>query len=283
MSDLYINNNGEILSADSLNLNLNNRSFRYGDAIFESIRIVNGKAFGLDAHFNRLQHGLKTLHINLPEGFSLLFLKEKIDELIEKNQIKEGGRCRLTIYRANGGFFSPSSREGLYAIEIEPLLANYFELNEIGLSADLYPDIRKQVNKMSQLKTANGLLYILAALYAQEHELDECILQNNKFEIIEATSSNLFIVSNGVLYTPDLQSGCVGGTMRMQIINLAIKNGISVYESNVTPSNLLVADEVLLTNAISGIRWVGSYKTKRYFHNTAQKLVDLLNEQIKNS
>lgn len=280
MSNLFVNNNGEILSSHSLNLNLNNRSFRYGDAIFESIRIVNGKPFGLDAHYNRLLHGLKILHINLPEGFTLLFLKEKIDELIDKNNIKEGGRCRLTIYRANGGYFSPTSREGLYAIEIETLLDNFFELNEIGLKADLYPEIRKQVNKMSQLKTANGLLYIMAALYAQEHDLDECILQNNKFEIIEATSSNLFIVSNGVLYTPGLESGCVGGTMRMQVINLAVKHGISVYESNVTPSNLLVADEVLLTNAISGVRWVGSYKTKRYFHNTAQKIVDLLNDQI---
>lgn len=119
----------------------------------------------------------------------------------------------------------------------------------------------------------------MAALYAQEHDLDDVILQNDKFEIIEGTSSNLFIVSNGVLYTPGLDSGCVGGTMRMQLINLAIKNNIRVYESNIAPSNLLVADEVFFSNAISGIRWVASYKTKRYFNSVSQKLVDLLNQQ----
>ena len=85
-------------------------------------------------------------------------------------------------------------------------------------------------------------------------------------------------MSNGVLYTPGLEEGCLAGTMRMQVINLALENGIKVYECNILPQNLLVADEIFLTNAINGVVWVSGYRTKRYFNNTARKLVNLLNE-----
>jgi len=276
----YINNDGEIYASNELNLSLNNRAFRYGDGLFETIRIVNGKPFGLSVHLARMKMGLEILKIQTPEHFNESYFSAQIDTLISKNEIKEGGRCRLSVYRDNGGFYAPTNYNAKYTIEIEPLLYNLFELNTVGLKIDLYPEIRKQVTKLAQLKTANSLLYIMSSLYAQEHNLDDCVLQNDKLEIIESSSSNLFIVSNGVLYTPSLESGCVGGTMRMQIINLALKNGIRVYESNVTPSNLLVADEVLLTNAVSGIKWVGSYKNKRYFHSIAQQLIDLLNKEV---
>jgi branched-chain amino acid aminotransferase len=96
--------------------------------------------------------------------------------------------------------------------------------------------------------------------------------------ILETSSCNLFIVSNGVLYTPGLAEGCIAGTMRMQVINLAIQNGIKVYECAILPQHLLAADEIFLTNAIRGINWIGGYRTKRYSNNMSRKLVALLNE-----
>jgi branched-chain amino acid aminotransferase len=81
-----------------------------------------------------------------------------------------------------------------------------------------------------------------------------------------------------VLYTPGLEEGCLAGTMRMQIINLAIKNGIKVYECNILPQNLLVADEIFLTNAISGITWASGYRTKRYFNTISRRMIELLND-----
>ena len=119
----------------------------------------------------------------------------------------------------------------------------------------------------------------MSKLTAKEKNIDDLLIQNNKLGIIEGSSSNLFIVSNGVLYTPSLDLGCLGGTMRMQIINLAIANNIKVYECNITPQNLLVADEVFLTNAVSGVIWVGSYRTKRYFNSMAKQFINLLNEK----
>ncbi len=282
LADQYINNSGIILPKEGHNLNIDNRAYRYGDGLFESIRVVNGKIVGLQAHLDRLFSGLKELKIEKPVDFSFSFFNQRIEELIEKNGIEKGGRVRLTVSRENGGFYRPQANGACFTIEADAYDDNLFVLNQNGLSVDLYPENRKPISSLSKYKNSNALLYIMAALYAEENGFDDVILQNNKFEIIEGTSSNLFIVSNGVLYTPGLDSGCVGGTMRMQIINLAIKHSIRVYESNIAPSSLLAADELFFTNSISGIRWVSSYKNKRYFNNTSVKLVDLLNRELIN-
>ena len=95
-------------------------------------------------------------------------------------------------------------------------------------------------------------------------------------------SGNLFIVSNGVLYTPSLSDGCLGGVMRMQIINLALENGIKVYECSLNPQNLLAADELFFTNASRGVQWVVGYRTKRYTHRMALHLTELLVKKVLN-
>ena len=156
---------------------------------------------------------------------------------------------------------------------------NTFQLNSRGLEIDLFTELKKDKSPIANYKTKNGLLYVMAAVAAKEKGLDDYLICNYGGGILERTSANLFLVSNGVLYTPGLEEGCLAGTMRMQVINLAIKNGIKVYECNILPQNLLVAEEIFLTNAIRGVIWVGGYRTKRYFSNTARKIVDLLNEK----
>jgi hypothetical protein len=131
---------------------------------------------------------------------------------------------------------------------------------------------------LSNYKTKAGLVYVMAAIAAKEKGLDDLFLANDKGNILETSCCNIFIVSNGVLYTPGLDEGCLAGTMRMQIINIAIANGIKVYECTILPQNLLAADEIFVTNAIRGINWIGGYRTKRYFNNMSRKLVVLLND-----
>ena len=155
---------------------------------------------------------------------------------------------------------------------------NLFGLNAKGLEVDLYQDIKKTKTPLSNYKTKNGIIYVLAAIAAKEKGLDDMLLINEKGQILESSHSNIFVVSNGVLYTPSLTDGCLAGTMRMQVINLALKHGLKVYECPILPSNLLVADEVFLTNAVRGITWIGGYRTKRYFNTTARKIVAFLND-----
>ncbi len=276
---LYVNNNGEVLSSSNPTIKTGNRAFLYGDGVFESIRIINGKPINLENHVKRMIEGAKTLKMRPPSFFSVSFFEEKIVELAQRSGIHFGGKCRISLDRSSGGTFCPESNEVEYFIEVYPTDVNHFELNEKGVEIDLYMDLKKEKTILSNFKTKNGLIYIMAAISAKEKGVDDYLISNSTGGILESTSANLFVVSNGVLYTPGLEEGCLAGTMRMQIINLALKHGIKVYECNILPQNLLVADEIFLTNAIQGIKWVSGYRTKRYFNSVAKKMTDLLNDK----
>jgi branched-chain amino acid aminotransferase len=275
---LYLNNNGSVLVNEGAAIDATNRSYLYGDGVFESIRVFNGKAINVENHIHRLLAGARAVKMRSASFLTVEYFSEKINELIQLSGINEGGRCRISLDRVPGGAYKPDSNEVNYFIDIYPYECNNFELNSKGIEVDQFMDIKKHINPISNFKTKSGLVYVLAAIQASEKKLDDMLISNDKGGIIETSSCNIFIVSNGVLYTPGLDEGCLAGTMRMQIINLALANGIKVYESSIVPQNLLAADEIFITNAIRGVNWVSGYRTKRYFNNVSRKLVALLND-----
>ena len=275
----YVFHKGEFVSDTATHIDKDNRAFRFGDGFFESMRIVNGKALFLENHFARVISTANALRIQLPPDFTIELLRSQILEVLSRNEITQGGRMRITFYRKSTGFYMPKQDEITYFIEAEPLADNEFVLNATGRMVDIFTDYKKEINKLSVFKTLNCQLYVQAAIHARDKGLDEALIQNNKLSIIESNSSNLFIVSNGVLYTPTLEDGCVAGTMRMNIINLALENKIKVYECTLNPQNLLAADEMFLTNAVRGIEWIVGYRTKRYFNDMSKRLMVVLNEK----
>lgn len=277
MATIYSNINGQIIPADENGVSLNNRGYLYGDGIFETIRVFDGRVINFENHYARLVEGALAIKLIVPELFTEVYLKEKIEELLYKSAIKDGGRVRLSLDRKTGGTYTPESNEAVYSIDVKPIALKDFELNSKGVDVDIFTDIRKAKNRLSNYKLKNGLIYVLAAIEAKERGLGDMLITNLDMEIIESSNSNLFIVSNGVLYTPGLDVGCLAGTMRMQVINVAIENGMKVYESPILPQNLLSADEVFLTNSIQGVVWVSGYRTKRYFNNLSRRIVALLN------
>ncbi|MBL1279577.1 MAG: aminotransferase class IV [Fluviicola sp.] len=276
---LYVNNNDEILENGGMTIKTGNRSYLYGDGVFESIRIIKGQPINIENHVSRMLEGAKKLKMRPPSFYDVDFFKSRIITLIEKSQINDGGRCRVSLDRSSGGTFYPESNEVEFFIEVYPTEISRFELNQKGIEIDIFTELKKQKNSLSNFKTKSCLIYIMAAISAREKGLGDYLITNETGGILESSSANLFVVSNGVLYTPGLEEGCLAGTMRMQIINLAIKNGIKVYECNILPQNLLVADEIFLTNAISGITWVSGYRTKRYFNVISTKLIGFLNQK----
>jgi branched-subunit amino acid aminotransferase/4-amino-4-deoxychorismate lyase len=282
MAQLYINNNGKVMEANQMVMEVGSRAYLYGDGVFESIRVFNGQIINLENHIVRILEGAQAIKIRIPSFYTVDFFKSKIEELLFKSRIQKGGRIRLSIDRMSGGNYIPDTDESVFFLEVYPLESNDFELNSKGFEVDIYMDQKKQKGKLANFKTKNGLIYVMAGIAAREKSINEMLIQNDTNGIIESSNSNLFVVSNGVLYTPGLDEGCLAGTMRMQVINLAIANGVKVYECNILPQNLLAADEVFLTNAIRGITWVVGYRTKRYFNNNARKFVALLNEYWKN-
>lgn len=280
MALLYVNNNGELLKNQGATIASGNRGHLYGDGLFESIRVRNGEPINLEAHILRMLEGAIALKMRAPAYFTTDFFKEKINELLEASSIDKGGRVRISLDRVSGGTYRPESNEVSYFIEVYPVNDNAYKLNQRGWEIDLFTSIRKHKNKLSNYKTKNGLLYVMSSIEAKEKDLDDLLITDQKGSILEGSSSNLFVVSNGVLYTPGLDEGCLGGVMRMTLINIALENGIKVYESSIMPQNLLAADEVFLTNAIKGIVWVSGYRTKRYVNEMSTRLLTLLNEHF---
>jgi len=270
-----VNLNGEVVPGDKPVITLDNRAFHFGDGLFESMRIVNGRPCFVDAHWVRLTTGAGVLRIDLPKNLDRDLFERYIVELVQRTGHVHA-RCRFTLFRNAGGFYRPDGNTGGFTIELSPTPDPHYALNAHGLMVDIWPEMRKPMNELSRHKTLNCQYYVMASLWSQQRGLDDCMLQNERGNIIESSSGNLFIVSNGELYTPPPIDSCVGGVMRAQVINLAIANGIKVYECSLNPQNLLAADELFFTNAVLGVQWVGTYRTKRYAHRLAGMITELL-------
>lgn len=277
----YINNNGNLILAEEFNVKFTSRAFNFGDGVFETIRIKQGKIVRFEAHYERLMKGAKAIKIKEHPDYTMDFFQDQIMALIELNKVYAGGRCKLSLDRADGGTYSPVSNQAQFLIELWPIEMDDFKLNDKGLEIDIYKEMALIKTPLSPFKTKNALFKVLASIHAESMRVDDLLLQNEKGNLIESTNSNLFIVSNGIIYTPGMDEGCIAGTMRMHIINLAVTHGIRVYECPILPQNLLSADEIFLTNAIQGVRWVGSYKTKAFRNETSKILLEWLNEETR--
>jgi branched-subunit amino acid aminotransferase/4-amino-4-deoxychorismate lyase len=279
MRPAFINYNGEIVAAGSKLLEISNRGFRYGDGLFESMRMMRGRLKFAELHSERLEKGMKALHI---EGYSQMdsyFLQEKVEELAIRNKIKHG-RLRLTVYRDAEGLYTPTQNKMGYCIEIEPLEEPRYFMNAKGLIMDKYDEMTKPVNFLSNLKTCNSLLFVMASIYKVQNKLDEAFIINQHGFLCEAIGSNVFVLYQGTLYTPALSEGCISGVMRQVIMNLAQENNIPMVEAQIDPEILNQAEEVFLTNASRGIQWVMGFNKKRYFNETSKLLSEALNNLV---
>ena len=235
----------------------------------------------LKDHISRLKLGMTVLRMNLPAEFNTENMHEQIMQLLKHNSHAPNARIRLTVFRNEGGYYTPETNDISFLIESEEL-PNAYELNQKGFWVDIYSDLKKPINKLSNLKTANALFYVMAGLGKQSMKLDECFLINETGTICESISSNIFVVKNGTIYTPPLTEGCVAGVMRKQIMHLATQNKILTFESPITINTLMNGDEVFLTNSIKGIQWVGQFKQKYYTNKIAQFFTDKLNQLTTN-
>lgn len=277
----YLNLNGKTIPADEPSLLSSNRSFRYGDALFETIRIANGKILFLAEHIKRLTNSMRFLKMENRQEFSVGLLGQQMADLSLKNGIKTDGRIRLTVFRNQNGQYTPEINSVSYLIEVEKINEKGFVLNPKGYSIDIFSELRKSHNKLSNIKSANALIYVLAGIYKKEKMLDDCIILNESGGISEAISSNIFAVKDKTVFTPPLNEACIDGIMRQKVIKIAKECKLTVYETPLLPDFLQEADEVFFTNAIQGIRWAMAFKIRRYYNNTSKLLLEKLNEYVR--
>jgi branched-chain amino acid aminotransferase len=283
----YLNLDGEILSADRPALMADNRGYRYGDGLFETIKVIGKRICLEEYHFNRFFAGLRLLRFEVPAELTSDLLTKQVLELCEKNQCTELARIRMSVFRGNGGLYEGDDKLH-YIIECKPVPIDLNQWRENGILVGIYTDARKSSDAFSHLKSANYLPYVMAAKYAQSNEWDDCLVLNQHGRIADATIANVFVVKDGTILTPPLSEGCVDGVMRrylLESLNVDPGNyqGVkpNVKEECLTIEDILNADEIFLTNAISGIRWVRQLQDKTYGHSrTLSK--GLLSEKIYN-
>jgi branched-chain amino acid aminotransferase len=149
------------------------------------------------------------------------------------------------------------------------------------LIIDIFPDARKSIDVFSNLKSANYLPYVMAAIWAKENKLNDALILNQHDRICDSTIANVFWVNDNKVFTPPLNEGCVAGVMRKKILELAMhKSDHLMQEHILTKEILLQADEVFLTNAIAGIRWVKEFRSKVYKNTISSKIFTTLDQTI---
>ena len=274
--------NGKLVPAHEPSIMADNRGYRYGDGLFETMKLVNERILLEDLHFERLFAGLELLKFNLPHNLDAGKLKAEIIDLCKNNGCEQLARIRLSVSRGHGGLHDDGG-DAQYIIECQPLHPSVNELNENGLVLGVFPDARKSCDVFSHLKSANFLPYVMAARYAKDHQLDDCLVLNTTGAIADATIANLFLIKEGKLITPGLNEGCVDGVTRRFLIEKSKieRLKLKVVEQPVHIEDLLMAEEVFLTNAVSGIRWVKQFRDAIYTNVLTTEIHKRLFERLK--
>jgi len=264
--------NGKTVRSDKLLISPNNRSFRYGDGFFETIKWANGAILHEKLHLERLFHTLSTLQFDPPTYFNASYIINAINSLIQKNQHHFLARVRITIFRGEGGIYDQQNHFPNLIIQTWDLNPSNNHLNENGMDIGIFKLAVKSADHYSSLKTNNYLSYVMGALWAKEQHLNDAILLNSDGNIADSTIANVFIVTNGRIKTPALSEGPVAGIMRRFLINQLKINNYEVEEGVVSVEEMQNANEIWLTNAIYGIRWVKQIGIITYTNKLASKI-----------
>lgn len=276
-----INLNGTLLSETPPSLTANNRGFLYGDAVFETLKHTNTQALYWEDHYFRLMASMRIFGMEIPLEYTPdFFEKEFLRTIKGQSTAAPAWRIRLTIFRNDGGRYTPTTHQVSFLIQSTPLEQATYPQPANEYVVDLYKDHYVQPSMLSNLKSNNKALQVLGSVFAQRQELDNCILLNDRKEVTEALNGNLFLLFGDTLHTPPLTSGCLDGIMRKQLMRLSDKLSLKVEERAITPFELQRADELWVTNTVVGISPVVRYRRKTYQNQVALKALDLLNSHI---
>jgi branched-chain amino acid aminotransferase len=275
-----INFNGTIVSNDT-SLLTQNRAFLFGDAVFETVKIVNAKILFLEDHYFRLMSSMRVVRMEIPMNFTMEYFEEQILALATAKDSELSARARITVYRNDGGYYLPQNNTVSFLINVESIDNTLYSINQGEYVVDLYTDFYVARQLLSTIKTTNKIINVTASIFANENGLDNCLLLNDGKNVIEALQGNIFMLKGNTLITPPVSEGCLNGVMRRQVLALARKiENLEVVEEVISPFDLQKSDELFITNVVKGIQPITKYRKKEFTTNLATILVQKLNESI---
>lgn len=230
-------------------IDVTDRGFQYGDGLFETIEVVNGKPLFLYRHLRRLEVGCRRLLIPMPEEAILL------SEAMQVSAASQRGVLKLIVTRGSGGRGyrqpSPIVPNRLFSLHPFPDYPVYFQTQ--GITAR-FCEMRLASNPvLAGIKHMNRLEQILARAEWQGDDIQEGFMLDCKDRVVEGTMTNLFMVKDGIVYTPSLKEAGVEGIMRGIVMELARCRRVTVSEATCDKTFLLSADEIFVTNSVIGI------------------------------
>lgn len=264
------NINGEIRATPEHFLN---RGFLVGDALFETLKVIQRKILFFEDHYFRLMASMRICRMEIPMSFTMEYLEEQILGLCDALAL-ENARVRFTVYRNGAGFYAPEKNDIVFCITAQPGLPYVF--SHQPFEADLFRDYFIPSHLLSTIKTNNRMVNVVGSIFATENGLDTCLLLNDRKNVTEALNGNVFLVKNDVLKTPPLSEGCLNGIMRKQVLRWAATIGFKVEEAPLSPFEIQDADEMFITNVAVGIQPVTKYRKKEYGNAVSQKFFEQL-------
>ncbi len=243
----------KLVDQDQAKISVFDHALLYGDGVFEGIRVYGGKIFEFDAHLDRLYNSAKVIRLVIPMNKHPL--ADAVNKTIEANNIVDG-YIRLIVTRGTGDLgLNPLICKGAGVIIIAHSIQLYpEELYETGLKVVSAATIRNHpLSLPPQIKSLNYLNNILAKIEALDKGVSEAIMYNHEGYVAEAVADNVFIVKNGVIYTPPTQAGSLPGITRAVVMRLAKAENIEVVEKNLVRFDLYVCDEFFLTGTAAEV------------------------------
>ena len=264
-----INYNGALIEKELFQLSINNRGFSYGDSLFETIRIEEGEICFLEDHYFRLMASMRMIRMEIPMRLTFDYLEKQILNLIILLGESDVSKVKCTVYRKEGGLYTPETNEVEFLIEAFDSKSEVKPIYKI----DIYKDHYVNSGLLSTLKSSNRLLNVVASIYAKEYELDACILINEDKKVVETTNANIFLIKDNVIRTPRLLDGCIKGVARKKIIEIIEKDAsFEIIEESISPFDIQKADEVFVSNAIIGVQSVTKYRKRDFETKVGERI-----------
>lgn len=278
-----ININGTILQKHQSTIAVSNRGLNYGDAVFETLRCSAGKIYFWEDHYFRLMASMRILRMEIPMNFTQEYLENQILTTIEANgSIVKPYRVKILVWRQQGGLYSPVTNKIDFSIACSELENPFYTLNQDHYEVALFKDHYITSGLLSSLKTNNKIIHVLGSIYAKENGYDNCLLLNEKKQIIEALNGNLFLVKGETIKTPPIKDGCLKGIMRKQLLGiLSEMYDYDIKEVSISPFELQKADELFITNVVRGIQPITKYRKKEYSNTVAMEVLGKLNAKAR--
>lgn len=278
-----VNLNGKLISIEEGNVSINNRGLQYGDAVFETLKVVSSRINFWEDHYFRLMASMRILRMEIPMTFSMEFLEKEILKTIEASNLSTE-TCRIKFYvnRKEGGKYTPLTNDIDYFISVEKHETPFYTLDESPYEVELFKDYYVYSNLLSTLKSNSKTINVLGSIFANENGYQNCLLLNENKMVVEALQGNLFLVKGNSIITPPISDGCLRGIIRKQVISICNQlKEYNIEEKSISPFDLQKADELFITNVIMGIQPITKYRKKEYVNKVSKELLQKLNTKAR--